>query len=99
MAEHEYKITQIFSVLLKLYISNQYLLSYSKTTMPFHNLNRTDSAASAILKQECSCIRFVVFTAVTMKNAVFLNITQFGFCKNQRFEGTYRLHRQDDKNR
>jgi hypothetical protein len=44
-------------------------------------------------------VRFEVFTAVTMKNAVFLDVTPCGSCKNQRFSGTWRLLHQGDKNR
>jgi hypothetical protein len=33
-----------------------------------------------------------VFTAVTMKNAVFWDVTPCGSYKNGRFGGTYRLH-------
>jgi hypothetical protein len=33
-------------------------------------------------------VRFVVFTAVTMKNGVFLDVTPCGSSKNRRFEGT-----------
>jgi hypothetical protein len=33
-----------------------------------------------------------VFTAVTMKNAVFWDVTPFRSCVNQRFGGTYRFH-------
>jgi hypothetical protein len=33
-----------------------------------------------------------------MNNAVFCNVTSCGSCKNQSFGGTYRLHRQGDKN-
>jgi hypothetical protein len=32
-------------------------------------------------------VRFEVYTAVTMKNAVFWDVTQSGSCKNQRFGG------------
>jgi hypothetical protein len=32
--------------------------------------------------------RFEVFTAVTMKNVVFWDVTPCGSCKNRRFEGT-----------
>jgi hypothetical protein len=42
-------------------------------------------------------VRFEVFTAVTMKNAVFWDVTSCGSCKNRRFEGTYRLHYQCEK--
>jgi hypothetical protein len=33
-------------------------------------------------------VRFEVFTAVTMKNDVFWDVTPCGSCKNQRFRGT-----------
>jgi hypothetical protein len=33
-------------------------------------------------------IRFEVFTAVTMKNGVFWDVTPCGSCKNRRFGGT-----------
>jgi hypothetical protein len=36
--------------------------------------------------------------AQTLKNAVFLDVTPCGSCNNRRFEGTYRLHHQGDKN-
>jgi hypothetical protein len=34
----------------------------------------------------CGCIRFEVFTVVTMKNGVFWDVTLCGFYKNKRFE-------------
>jgi hypothetical protein len=42
-------------------------------------------------------IRFEVFRAVTMKNAVFLDVTPCRSCVNRRFGGTYRLHLQGRK--
>jgi hypothetical protein len=44
-------------------------------------------------------VRFEVFTAVAMKNAVFWDVTPCGPCKNRRFAGTYLLHIQGEKNR
>jgi hypothetical protein len=44
-------------------------------------------------------VRFEVFTAVTMKNGVFWDVTQFSSGKNRRFGGTCRLLHQGDKNR
>jgi hypothetical protein len=38
-----------------------------------------------------------IFMAVTMKNAIFWDITPCGSCKNRRFGGMYRLNRQADK--
>jgi hypothetical protein len=37
-------------------------------------------------------VRFEVFTAVTMKNAVFWDAAPCRSCVNRRFGGTYRLH-------
>jgi hypothetical protein len=42
-------------------------------------------------------VRFEVFTAVTMKNAVFWDVTPCRSCVNRRFGGTYRLHLQGRK--
>jgi hypothetical protein len=33
-------------------------------------------------------VRFEVYTAVTMKNRVFWDVTPCGSCKNRSFEGT-----------
>jgi hypothetical protein len=44
-------------------------------------------------------VRVEVFTAVTMKNGVFWDVTPRGSCKNRRFGGTWRLFHQVDKNR
>jgi hypothetical protein len=46
-----------------------------------------------------NCVIFEVFTAVTMKNALFWDVTPCGSCRNRRFGGTYCLHHQGDKNR
>jgi hypothetical protein len=42
-------------------------------------------------------VRFEVFTAVTMKNAVFWDVTPCISCVNRRFGGKYRLHLQGRK--
>jgi hypothetical protein len=44
-------------------------------------------------------VRFEVFTAVTMKNGVFWDVTPCSSCKNRRFGGPYRLFHQGHKNR
>jgi hypothetical protein len=36
---------------------------------------------------------------MTMRNAVFCDVTQFGSCKNRRIEGNCRLYHQGDNNR
>jgi hypothetical protein len=41
--------------------------------------------------------RFEVFTAVTMKNVVFWDVTPYRYCVNRRFGVTYRLHLQGIK--
>jgi hypothetical protein len=42
-------------------------------------------------------VRFEVFTAVTMENAVFWDVALCRSCVNRRFGGTYRLHLQGRK--
>jgi hypothetical protein len=68
---------------------------------------RTSVGAPVILSEECCgrqemlkeslVVRFEVFTAVTMKNGVFWDITPCGYCKNRRFGGTWRLLHQGDE--
>jgi hypothetical protein len=42
-------------------------------------------------------VRFEVFTAVSMKNAVFWYVASCRSCVNRRFVGTYRFHLQGRK--
>jgi hypothetical protein len=44
---------------------------------------------------QLSSIRFDVFTEVTIKNAVFWEVTPWVSCMNRRFGRTYHLHHQD----
>jgi hypothetical protein len=44
-------------------------------------------------------VTFEVFTAVTMKNALFWDVTSCGSCKNRRFGGAQHFHDQGEKNR
>jgi hypothetical protein len=44
-------------------------------------------------------IRSEVFTAVTMKNAAFGEVTLCGSCKDRSLGGMYRVHHPGDKNR
>jgi hypothetical protein len=46
---------------------------------------------------EVSCVIFEVFTAVTLKNAVFWDVAPCRSCVNRSFGGTYRFHLQDRK--
>jgi hypothetical protein len=43
-------------------------------------------------------VSFELFTAVTMKNAIFLDVTPCDCCKNRRFRGMYRLHYKGERN-
>jgi hypothetical protein len=43
---------------------------------------------------KCHYVRFEVFTAVTMKKAVFWDVAPCRYCVNPCFGGTYRLHLQ-----
>jgi hypothetical protein len=51
------------------------------------------------LQTSINCVRFEVFTAVTMKTGVFWDVTPCGSCKNRRFGGTWCIPHQGDKNR
>jgi hypothetical protein len=51
------------------------------------------------LKNKYIFVRFEVFAALTMKNAVFWDVMPCGSCKNRRFRGTYRLRHQGDNDR
>jgi hypothetical protein len=44
--------------------------------------------ASATEPSELMLCKFEIFTAVTMKNAVFRDVTSCGYCRNWRFGGT-----------
>jgi hypothetical protein len=44
-------------------------------------------------------VRFEVFTAVTMKNTIFCDVTLCGSCKNRRLGGKNSPDHQGDKNR
>jgi hypothetical protein len=47
-----------------------------------------DSGRLDIIQHVGHCVKFEVFTAVTMKNGVFWDVTPCGSCKNRRFGGT-----------
>jgi hypothetical protein len=42
-------------------------------------------------------VRFKVFTAVTLKNVAFWDVSPRGSCKNLCFRGTYHVHHQGEK--
>jgi hypothetical protein len=69
-------------------------ISYSKLTgnMPTPESLIFASHNSTVMHD--SIISIAVSSAVTMKNAVFWDVTPCGSCKNRGFEGTYRLHHQ-----
>jgi hypothetical protein len=50
-----------------------------------------------IEKQNKNDVGFEVFTAVSIKNAVFWDMAPCRSCVNRRFGGTYRLHLQGRK--
>jgi hypothetical protein len=55
-------------------------------------------ASFSVYENHSDCVIFGVFMRVTMKNAIFWDVTPCGSCKNRRSGGTYRFHHQDDKN-
>jgi hypothetical protein len=58
--------------------------------------HRTLSAKGKMIKK--LYVRSEVFTAVTMKNAVFWDVALCRYFVNRRFGGTYRLHLQSIRN-
>jgi hypothetical protein len=48
----------------------------------------TNAAEIRVSKAAINFVRFEVFTAVTMKNGVFWDVTLRGSCNNRRFGGT-----------
>jgi hypothetical protein len=70
--------------------------------MEFHSLNTRHKLNLHVPLVNLSKVqkgRFEVFTAVTMMNGVFWDVTPCGSCKNRHFGGIYRLLHQGDKNR
>jgi hypothetical protein len=64
--------------------SRIFLMAYSKAMLKSKGDNKC-------------IVRFEVFTAVTMKNAVFWDVALCRSGVNRRFGGMYRLHLQDRK--
>jgi hypothetical protein len=58
-------------------------------TFDFQGTTRRYILENRIPHNQCyEYVRFEVFTAVTMKNGVFWDVTPCGSCKNRRFGGT-----------
>jgi hypothetical protein len=73
--------------------------AYKKVKQPLYQaVQAVRHRGSHIVWTIDSYIRFEIFTAVTMKNIVFWDITPCGSCTYLRFRGTYRLHSRADKN-
>jgi hypothetical protein len=64
------------------------LVSHTFTLKGEYNLEMSANLSSNIKQLNTKYVRFEVFTAVTMKNGVFWDVTPCGSCKNQRFERT-----------
>jgi hypothetical protein len=77
------------------------LHSHRRENLKSYNIRVIGSTGktSSILPNFRAHVRFEVFTAVTMKNGVFLDVTPCGSCKNRYFGGMYLHHHQGDKNR
>jgi hypothetical protein len=88
-----------------LVLRRRWLLSYSRmsqyfTVTPLPLVSVPNQMNSVLNTPSYLSIanRFEVFTAVTMKNAVFWDVTPLATCKNRRFGRMYRLHYQGEKN-
>jgi hypothetical protein len=52
------------------------------------NRRQNDTRSRISIRLKTKHVRFEVFTAATMKNVVFWDVTTCGSCKNRRFGGT-----------
>jgi hypothetical protein len=66
----------------------QLLLCPSEQLRYFQTVNVSNIVITGYNENEIIPVRFEVFTAVTMKNGVFWDVTPCGSCKNRRFGGT-----------
>jgi hypothetical protein len=71
-----------------------YILTPSAIGTCIQELRRPKTVYGLVSKVSTNIVRFEVFTAVTMKNAVFWDVAPCRSCVNRRFGGTYRLHLQ-----
>jgi hypothetical protein len=69
---------------------------YNSTRMCIPISKKADIFKPPLHKKQYS-VRFEVFTAVTMKNVVFWDVTPCRACVNRSFGGRYRLHFQGRK--
>jgi hypothetical protein len=60
--------------------------------------HRKNMKASLQIPDGSCYLRFDISTVVTMKNAVFWDVTPCGCCRNRRFGGTYCFHHQGKGN-
>jgi hypothetical protein len=88
-----YNTNTIYPSQMGLINENIYLYVVKLSTILVINIQIT-----IVLVKLAFLLRSEVFTAVTMKNAVFWDVMPSGSCKNRRFGGTQRLHHKGDKN-
>jgi hypothetical protein len=82
---------QLYSSSASLYIlSSNFSITSPRPLFTFLSLYQSNFAVRFCLcpKNLNIVVRFEVFTAVTMKNGVFWDVTPCGSCKNRRFGGT-----------
>jgi hypothetical protein len=72
------------------------MLNVASALLLYHRC--TELCLGRLLHRVVKYVRSVVFTAVTMKNAIFWDVMPCGSCKNRHCGGTYRLRHQGDKN-
>jgi hypothetical protein len=71
--------------------SGKLKLSLNNLSLSIHNMSLS------MYKDNRYNVKFEVFTAVSMKNAVFWDVAPCRSCVNRCFGGMYRLHLQDRK--
>jgi hypothetical protein len=75
---------------LEVFDATRYVEYWYFPTKIFQSIKSICNHSDVVAKRKD--VRFEVFTAVTMKNAVFWDVAPCRFCVNRRFGGTYRLH-------
>jgi hypothetical protein len=73
--------------------------AYSLATILIYiKLNLVSCATDICQLLGNSCVvRLAIFTAVTMKNALFWDVTSCGSCKSRRFGGAYHFHNESER--
>jgi hypothetical protein len=94
---HESGTVRVLCTILVLSSAHECVRTSISVTTAFHSADVSSKGNSdwSAVKQRTlgesfldSCVRFEVFTVLTMKNGIFWDVTPCGSCKNWHFGGT-----------